>query len=67
MLQDEQRFIDRIGKRIFRDASSCTCNDCKRIESEWLIIYDLIHAKYIYTAQCDYRAEWAYLNYRDIK
>lgn len=66
-LQDEQRFIDRIWKRIYRDESWCNCNDCRRIVNEWLVIFDLNHAKYIYTVQIDYRAEWKALNYRDKK
>lgn len=66
-MQEEKRFLDRIWMKIFRDKTTCSCNTCKEVEENWLIVHDKSHAKYLYTVQCDYMAEWKALNYRDVK
>ena len=57
-----QRFIDRIGKTVYRDAVSCPCQSCKDWTEKWIEIWDKIHAQYLYDVQCDMWTE-----YRDIK
>jgi hypothetical protein len=63
-MKTKQRFINRIGKRIYRN-HSCDCPDCTRIDVEWLVIHDEIHAQYLYDVQNDYACEWVILDYRD--
>lgn len=41
-------FIDRIGKRIFRRQTTCSCIHCKEVENEGVIITDMQHAVYIH-------------------
>ena len=58
-------FIERIGKRIFRDKLSCDCEACREVEEHGLVIHDRIHAIYLHDIDCDYAAEGVYSNYRD--
>lgn len=44
----EQWFIDRIGKRVFRETNGCKCETCKRITNEGLVIFDEQHASYLF-------------------
>lgn len=62
----EKRFLDRIGKRVYRDDIGC-CKDCKKVAEEWLVIYDENHARYLCSVEWDYAAEWNFCNYRDEK
>jgi hypothetical protein len=39
-------FIDRIGKRVYRD-HSCPCDACQRVEKEGIVIIDMEHAQYM--------------------
>jgi len=48
---DKQWFIDRIGKRVFRTESSCSCGVCKMVFEQGLIIIDEMHADYLYMIQ----------------
>lgn len=66
IINDKQRFIDRIGKRIYRD-HICDCPSCTEIDETWLIIEDKMQAIYLYDLQNDYGCEWIYINYRDEK
>jgi hypothetical protein len=43
----KQWFIERIGKRVFRTAGTCTCDTCQRVEREGLLIEDNCHAVYL--------------------
>jgi len=61
----EQRFIDRIWKRIYRNNMTCQCNTCKDVEANWLIVHDNNHAKYLYATYCDFNSEWSYIEYHD--
>lgn len=61
-----QWFIDRIGKRIYRDANGCPCNRCDRVFKEGIVIHDMMHADYMYEMQGGEGLENC-LNYRDEK
>jgi len=67
MIQTEQWFIDRIGKRIYRDMSTCQCSGCMDSVESGFIIDDKEHANELYNIQIDYAREGAFLNYRDDK
>lgn len=56
-MNDLQRFIDRIGKRIYRDATDCPCCICECVTKEWLIIDDESHANLLF----DYQNEMWYI------
>lgn len=63
----EQWFLNRIGKRVYRGATSCKCESCKRITGEGLIIYDDDHARYLHEIEAMYNADGHYLKYTDEK
>jgi hypothetical protein len=50
-VHDEQWFIDRIGKRIYRKNNICNCPTCWNVYEEGLIITDKDHAIYLYDCQ----------------
>jgi len=58
-------FINRIGKRVFRNATSCTCKICKDVSNNGLIICDRMHADYLYMCECEYTEEGHPLRYFD--
>lgn len=47
MANSEQWFLDRIGKRIFRPATTCNCKTCKDVLKNGLIVQDAGHAFYL--------------------
>jgi hypothetical protein len=51
MTHDKQWFIDRIGKRIYREKNVCNCEVCITVHKEGLIITDKQHANYLYDCQ----------------
>lgn len=62
----EQWFIDRIGKRIFRNATTCSCSICADVAKNGIIVHDEYHAIYLCDTEADYAADDFELNYRDI-
>ena len=56
-----------IGKRIFRDKSTCPCPDCLGAEETGIIVRDEEHAEYLADIQATYAIEGILLNYRDEK
>lgn len=48
MTHDLQWFIDRIGKKVYRDTLTCECDTCK---SDSVFIMDRFHANYLYDIQ----------------
>jgi hypothetical protein len=61
-------FINRIGKRVYRD-NSCSCHHCVKTEQVGLIIIDEYQARYMFDCQnaFAYDAKKDVLNYRDKK
>jgi hypothetical protein len=51
MRNDKQWFIDRIGKRVYRDKNTCDCEICKIVFENGLIIKNEMHATYLYDVQ----------------
>lgn len=60
IIHREKWFIDRIGKRIYRDKSTCNCDTCRDVEINGLIVHDKEHAQYLHMCQND-----LFLNYYD--
>jgi len=44
----EQWFIDRVGKRVWRNENNCGCVDCINVHKHGLIIKDKEHAHVLY-------------------
>ena len=57
-------FIKNIGKRIYRDDNGCTCETCKDVVENGLIVLNKQHAQYLHTVQIDYYKGGIDLNYR---
>jgi len=60
-------FLERIGKRIYRDKSSCLCHTCEEVSENGLVVNDEMHATFLFDVQNDFAAEGVYFNYRDTK
>lgn len=60
-------FIDRVGKRIYRDSNKCTCVTCMATTLNGLVIYSTDHAQYVFDSQNESASEGIFLNYRDTK
>lgn len=58
-------FLERIGKRIYRDKSSCPCQVCLEVFKNGLVIADEQHADYLFLIDGDLDSEA--FNYRDEK
>jgi len=65
MIHTKKWFLNRVGKRVYRDATTCKCSSCKDTVENGLIIANEQHAKYLYSVQIDYAVEGELLNYRD--
>lgn len=61
-------FIERIGRRVFRDSTGVRCCDkCADIIENGTIITDEDHADYLYNIDIEFAQGGSYLNYRDVK
>lgn len=72
--QTKQWFMERIGKRIYRDNQCSTkgrnvhcCLHCKEVFDNGLIVSDEMHADYLAEIDADFANEGIYSNYRDKK
>ena len=63
--KNEQWFIERIGKRIYRDKLKHCCLACDHVESDGVIILDNSHADYLAAVDTDFACEGVFMNYRD--
>lgn len=68
-LHSKNWFLERIGKRVWRDKNKppCGCNTCNEVEENGMIIGDELHADYMFHTQNEFANEGHYLNYRDEK
>lgn len=48
---DLEWYKKRIGKKVYRTASTCPCEVCKKVEDVGLYIADELHANYLYDCQ----------------
>lgn len=46
-------YKERIGKKVYRTASTCPCEVCKKVVEVGLYISDELHANYLYDCQND--------------
>lgn len=48
----KQWFIDRIGKRIYRNESFCECHICQEVSKNGLVICNIDQAIYLHDVEC---------------
>jgi hypothetical protein len=63
--KSKEWFIDRIGKRIYRDSRRYCCATCLEVEKEGVIVCGETHATYLADVDMDFGAEGVFSNYRD--
>jgi hypothetical protein len=63
----EKWFIERIGKVVYRNATSCRCDICKNVTVNGLIIADHNHALYLSEIEAEYNLDSHPLRYCDTK
>lgn len=67
MTARKQWFLDRIGKRVYRNYDGCDCFTCTKIYRDGLIIEDETHAAYLAGMEADYAIDGDRLKYFDTK
>jgi hypothetical protein len=65
-MNNKKWFLDRIGKRVYRNNIPC-CDVCERIYQEGLIIHDEQHAGYLCDIVGEYNYEGTPIQYFDTK
>ena len=65
--QREQWFIDRIGKIVYRNVTTCGCKVCKNVQLNGLFIKDENHALYVAEIESCYTNDGHPLKYFDTK
>ena len=43
----KQWFLDRVGKRVFRDSNGCSCGVCEHNQKNGVVISSEMHALYM--------------------
>lgn len=62
----EQFFIDRIGKRVYRNAA-CPCLVCQNIHKNGIIVENELHANYLADMEAEFTIDGHPLKYFDTK
>lgn len=63
----KQWFLDRIGKKIFRDQEYVCCPTCTDVMNNGIVVSDADHAEYLSNIDAEFFQGGTKLNYRDIK
>lgn len=63
--KSDEWFIERIGKRIYRDKLKHCCSVCDHVGAEGLIVHDHNHATYLAMVDGCFANEGVFMNYRD--
>ncbi len=61
----KQWFIDRIGKKIYRNKTTCDCAICESVYKNGLTVSDEMHADYVHECESIYNYEGTPLKYFD--
>ncbi len=65
-LSERQKwFLERIGKRVYRNDDGCDCDLCKQVLQHGVIITDRHQAQYLYDCECDFTADNTPMRYFD--
>jgi len=62
-----QWFTERIGKRVFRNNTTCPCGVCSENYEHGLVIHDRNHASYMNDLEGEYNIDGFPLKYFDTK
>lgn len=65
MTSRKEWFVNRIGKRIYRNKNACECKACQAINKNGLIVANKLHAQYLYDIEQDFNAEGILVRYFD--
>lgn len=67
--KSKEWFMERIGKRIFRDMQGEThcCSTCRDAVENGLIVIDEEYAEYLACIDAEFASEGIFSNYRDKK
>ena len=57
-MNDLAWFIERIGKKVYRDRNICSCDYCQDIKVNGITIKDLNHAQYLLDIQNQFKIEY---------
>lgn len=60
-------FVDRVGKIVYRNRTTCDCPVCENVYKTGLYINDRFHAEYVYDMECMYSKENIPVKYFDTK
>lgn len=63
----KQWFLDRVGKKVYRNDNGCKCPICEDVAYNGIIIGSAMHANYLYDIECGYNADGHPLKYTDHK
>jgi len=66
-MERSQWFLDRIGKVVFRNKTTCQCATCNDVYENGLIIHDEMHADYLQNCEAEYTVEGYPLQYFDTR
>jgi hypothetical protein len=58
-------FLKRVGKRIFRSETSCSCEMCSHVRQRGLVVVNGIHADYLCNIEAEYNIDGDPLRYFD--
>lgn len=61
----EKWFIDRVGKVIWRNKTTCKCGVCESVYQNGLLLSDEGHAMYVYTVESDLGGTLKYFETKD--
>lgn len=59
-------FIDRIGKRVYRN-NYCSCEVCKHVYENGILLTDKDQATYCYENECEFTADGTPMKYFDTR
>lgn len=59
----QQWFLDRLGKRVFRNHNSCDCGVCGKVGDMGIIINNKLHAYYL--QDCELELEVMYFDTKE--
>ena len=62
-----QWFLDRIGKRVFRNKTDCPCEICTAVYERGMLVENKMEAQYLYDLEAAYTCEGDLLRYFDTR
>lgn len=63
----QEWFTSHIGKRIYRNSTTCKCGICVAVGKRGLLIHDEMHAEYLHDIEGGYTHDGFPLQYFDTK